>query len=456
MPVKTSNFVITQRSERSESLLSIPNEVPVKSNRFVIRTKLFFSGVGERIQGVWRQALGVQGKGDQSVSFRALHTRIHRLQMRLLQGLKDVSGYRVVRLFRSYSAFSIVTSSALLVSASNFTQGQDTESLLFGYINGADAALEESGASKHRIAAQVSKKENLSLVPLANGVSIIDPEQRDETSLFDMQSGALGNRVILSSQAGSSIAKDPEEDGGVKIYTVQSGDTVSGIAAKNGITVNTILWANDLDNVDQIKPGDQIFILPVAGLSYKVASGDTIDSIALKYKAEKDKIIAFNELPANGEVTEGELIIIPDGRKEEIPKPATDGLERREYATSTGGTATDISSGFRKLDGKAGTGHRFPYGYCTWFVAQKRYVPWSGNAGTWLYKAKAMGYKTGRTPAVGSIVVTTENRFYGHVALVEKVSGGNITVSEMNYVGWGKSSRRTLSASSKVIKGFIY
>lgn len=376
--------------------------------------------------------------------------------MRLLQGLKDVSGYRVVRLFRSYSAFSIVTSSALLVSASNFTQGQDTESLLFGYINGADAALEESGASKHRIAAQVSKKENLSLVPLANGVSIIDPEQRDETSLFDMQSGALGNRVMLSSQAGSSIAKDPEEDGGVKIYTVQSGDTVSGIAAKNGITVNTILWANDLDNVDQIKPGDQIFILPVAGLSYKVASGDTIDSIALKYKAEKDKIIAFNELPANGEVTEGELIIIPDGRKEEIPKPATDGLERREYATSTGGTATDISSGFRKLDGKAGTGHRFPYGYCTWFVAQKRYVPWSGNAGTWLYKAKAMGYKTGRTPAVGSIVVTTENRFYGHVALVEKVSGGNITVSEMNYVGWGKSSRRTLSASSKVIKGFIY
>lgn len=376
--------------------------------------------------------------------------------MRLLQSLKDISGYRVVRLFRSYSAFSIVTSSALLVSASNFTQGQDTESLLFGYINGADAALEESGASKHRIAAQVSKKENLSLVPLANGVSIIDPELKDETSLFDMQNGALGNRVMLSSQAGSSIAKDPEEDGGVKIYTVQSGDTVSGIAAKNGITVNTILWANDLDNVDQIKPGDQIFILPVAGLSYKVASGDTIDSIALKYKADKDKIIAFNELPANGEVTEGELIIIPDGRKEEIPKPATDGLERREYATSTGGTATDISSGFKKLDGKAGTGHRFPYGYCTWYVAQKRYVPWSGNAGTWLYKAKAMGYKTGRAPAVGSIVVTTENRFYGHVALVEKVSGGNITVSEMNYTGWGKQSRRTLSASSKVIKGFIY
>ena len=385
-----------------------------------------------------------------------MHTRVHRLQTRFLQSLKEISGYRVVRLFRSYSAFSIVTSSALLVSVSNFTQGKDSESLLFGYINGADAAATES-STKNRIAAQVNKKANLSLVPLGNVTSGVDPEQKDDTSFFDMQSGVFQNQVMLSSQAGSAIARDPEEDGGVKIYTVQSGDTVSGIAALNGITVNTILWANDLDNVDQIKPGDQIFILPVAGLTYKIATGDTIDSIAAKYKAEKDKIIAFNELPANGEVTPGELIIIPDGRKDEVPKPATDGgLERRQYASSTGGTATDISSGFRKLDGKAGTGHRFPYGYCTWYVAQKRYVPWSGNAGSWLYNAKAMGYRTGRTPAVGAMVVTTENRFYGHVALVEKVSGGNITVSEMNYVGWGKKSSRTLSATSRVIKGFIY
>lgn len=402
---------------------------------------------------MYGRVFGTQGKRDQ-VSFHALHTYIHRLQTKVLQAIKEGSGYRVVRLFRSYSAFSIVTSSALLVSVSNFTEGKDSESLLFGYINGASA--ENTQGVKHRLAAQVSKKENLSLVPLANVVSTIDPEQKDEASLFDMQSGALESQVMLSSQAGSSIARDPEEDGGVKIYTVASGDTVSGIAAKNSITVNTILWANDLDNVDQIKPGDQIFILPVAGLSYKVDPNDTIDSIALKYKADREKIIAFNELPANGELTAGELIIIPDGRKEEVPKPAPDtGLERREYATSTGGTATDIS-GFRKLDGKAGTGHRFPYGYCTWYVAQKRYVPWSGNAGTWLYKAKAMGYKTGRAPAVGSIVVTTENRFYGHVALVERVSGGNITVSEMNYTGWAKTSRRTLSATSKVIKGFIY
>lgn len=401
-----------------------------------------------------------QSKGRRFIRtelFRDLHTRTHHLQTRVLHFVKEISGYRVVRLFRSYSAFSIVTSSALLVSVSNFTEGQDSESLLFGYING-EKSTEATLSASHRLAAQVSKKDNLSLVPLANANNPIDPEQKQESTLFDIETGSLQNRVMLSTQVGSAIARDPEEDGGVKIYTVASGDTVSGIAAKNGITVNTILWANDLDNVDQIKPGDQIFILPVAGVSYAVVSGDTIDSIATKYKAEKDKIIAYNELPANGEVAVGDVIIIPDGRKEETARPAAPdtGIERRQYATSTGGTATDISSGFRKLDGKAGTGHRFPYGYCTWYVAQKRYVPWSGNAGTWLYKAKAMGYKTGRAPAVGSIMVTTENRFYGHVALVEKVSGSTITVSEMNYTGWSKTSRRTLSANSRAIKGFIY
>jgi surface antigen/LysM repeat protein len=397
-------------------------------------------------------------KADLSVRLKDLHTRIHRLQSLFLQFIKKISGYRVVIVFRNYSAFSIVVSSALLVSASNFAQGQNSNSLLFGYVNG-DGTGEESLSLKHRIAAQVSKKNNLSLVPLASSSGKVDLEQEDQTSLLDINGLSPQNQILLSTET-SSIVRDPEEDGGVKIYTVEAGDTVSGIAAANNITVNTILWANDLDNVDEIKPGDQLFILPVAGISYTVKAGDTIDSIAGAFKAEKDKIIAFNELPANGEIEAGISIIIPGGEKNEpvSPKPGSAGgtIIRRQYATSLGGAATDISSGFRKLVGNAGAGHRFPYGYCTWYVSRKRYVPWGGNAGTWLYQAKALGYKTGRAPVAGAIIVTTENRYYGHVALVEKVSGGNITVSEMNYSGWGKVDRRVLSASSRVIKGYIY
>jgi surface antigen len=389
---------------------------------------------------------------------REWHTKSHSWQYRFLTFLKNISGYRVVRVFRNYSAFSIVASSALMVSASNFAQGQGNESFLLGYI-GEDQSAEVESAQKKRFAMKETGK-NLALVPLADPATGVDPNQKDDTSLFDVEASAFESQVVLSSNT-TNIAKDPEEEGGVTIYTVEDGDTVSGVAAKFGITVNTILWANDFDNVDAIKPNDQIFILPVAGLTHVVKGGETIESIAGQYKADKEKIIAFNSLPANGEVETGASIVIPDGKKEVEEKvektDGQNGLTRRQYANTSGGTAevSDIS-GYRTPQGKAGSGHRFPYGYCTWYVASKRYVPWGGNAGTWLYNAKAQGYRTGKSPAVGSIVVTTENRYYGHVAYVEKVSGGVITVSEMNYAGWGKTSRRTLSTSSRAIKGYIY
>ncbi len=304
------------------------------------------------------------------------HTKVHHGQSKMLIFIKEASGYRVVHWFRNYSTFSVVASSALLVSATNFSHGKDADSLLFGYAN-REQKVSGSSSVPFRVAAQVGKKENLSLVPLAPVSLNADPDQKDEMTLFDIDGVSLQNQIVLSSQAGghSAMAKDPEEDGGVKIYTVSSGDTVSGIAAKYGITANTVLWANDLDNPDEIKPGDQIFILPVAGLSYVVKEGDTLDSIALQYKADKEKIISFNSLPANGKIALGDSLIIPDGQKNDPISPSTASgagdLSRRQYATTGGGIATDIS-GSRTLDGRAGAGHRFAYGWCTWYVSQKR------------------------------------------------------------------------------------
>jgi surface antigen/LysM repeat protein len=374
-------------------------------------------------------------------------TKMHRTQRSAINFLKGTIGRRLAEPFRTYGAFSIVMSSALLVSLANVAQEKNSGSAFLGYFK--DTAM-ASEMPRKKIAAQTEAKENLSLVPLASAPTMVDPtEKLPETTEI------ASDGMLLSAWDQASISKDPEEDGGVQIYTVAQGDTLSSIAGKYGITVNTILWANDLPNADAIKPGDQIFILPVSGLSHIVVAGETLDDIAKKFNADKAQIIAFNSLLANGEIKVGDTIVIPGGSKVVPPSPST---IRRQYASPSGpGTATDISGGgYRKLEGKAGTGHKFPYGYCTWYVAQKRYVPWSGNAGTWLYNARSMGYKTGRTPAVGAIMVTTENRYYGHVAVVEKILGGSIIVSEMNYRAWGKVDRREISLSSRAIKGFVY
>lgn len=100
--------------------------------------------------------------------------------------------------------------------------------------------------------------------------------------------------------------------------------------------------------------------------------------------------------------------------------------------------------------------HYFPYGYCTYYVSQRRFIPWSGNAISWLSGARSFGYATGSTPQVGAIVVTTEGGKAGHVGMVDAVDGDQITISEMNYRGFGVISSRTISASYGAILGYIY
>lgn len=388
------------------------------------------------------------------IDFKDFNTRIHLWQRAVADFIKERRTIKLLHLFRNYSAFAVVVSSSVLVSATNVASGKGANGLLFGYWDGDQ---QEVSVVNSKISGQVDKKNDLALVPLSKSSTAVEPGAKEEIETQNIIAG----QGIIASVGGGSPMRDPEEDGGVKMYVVESGDTLGSIAEKNKVTVNTILWANDIEDVDSIMPGDTLFILPVSGVKYVVKSGDNIDAIATKFKADKDKIIAFNSLPADGSLDAGKEITIPGGQGE-APKPATPAsettgtsiIEKRQYANASGGTP-EVTGGVTPK-GKAGTGHRFPYGYCTWYVSQKRFVPWGGNAGTWLYNAKAQGYATGKAPKVGSIMVTTENRYYGHVALVEKVSGNTITVSEMNYAGFAKRSTRTLSASSRAIKGFIY
>ena len=100
--------------------------------------------------------------------------------------------------------------------------------------------------------------------------------------------------------------------------------------------------------------------------------------------------------------------------------------------------------------------NRFAYGYCTWYVANRRYIPWLGNAIDWWPNARPYGYAEGQAPRVGAVMVTRESG-YGHVAYVEAVNGdGSWTVSEMNFTGWNQVSRRTIRPGQVSLVGFIY
>ncbi len=58
-------------------------------------------------------------------------------------------------------------------------------------------------------------------------------------------------------------------------YKVQSGDTLSAIAQKFSLNIDTLKWANNISNVNQIKPGQVLKIPPTDGVLYTVRRGDT-------------------------------------------------------------------------------------------------------------------------------------------------------------------------------------
>lgn len=275
----------------------------------------------------------------------------------------------------------------------------------------------------------------------------------------------LGDDTLVRTNMSETKDAVANTSGSTTKYEVSEGDTISSIAKRFGIDAATILQENDLYADDVIKPGMKLTILPVSGTTEKVDSGETLSSIASKHEVDIDKIKDYNNLLLASDLEEGQILVIPGGKREikERPRPEEPSNTLLARGTSTPAASTSSSSAGNSTPTSrqvsSTTSHSangFPWGYCTWYVASRRGdVTWRGNAGQWLRNAQAQGRPTGRVPAVGAIMVTSES-WWGHVAIVTGVQGNTVYVDEMNYRGYGIASSRAVSNSSPVIKGYIY
>lgn len=273
-----------------------------------------------------------------------------------------------------------------------------------------------------------------------NPEEVIIEEAYTDGEFFENSNIVLQDSAFVGTSCPMTISSFlGEERSGIITYQVQPGDIPSQIAALFGISTNTLLWANDLSAWDYIKPGQKLVILPVSGIKHTVKKGETLDKIVDKYKGDIEKTIKFNGLPADGKLAVGQEIIIPDGQKPVYYYPQT-----TSYASYTNFP--------RPYSDES---HSFPLCQCTWYVAQRRYIPWSGNANTWIYKAPQYGFATGSVPKPGAIVQTRENGYYGHVAYVESVNHPYVTISEM-HLGRCVRKLRTLHVNDWRIIGYIY
>jgi LysM repeat protein len=112
---------------------------------------------------------------------------------------------------------------------------------------------------------------------------------------------------------------------GAKTYTVKSGDTLGGIAARHGVKLSQVLSWNRLSLSSIIYPGQKIRIgagaatspapatsAPTASSrSYTIKSGDTLSGIAARHGVRLADVLSANRLKVTSIIYPGNKLVIP-------------------------------------------------------------------------------------------------------------------------------------------------
>lgn len=163
----------------------------------------------------------------------------------------------------------------------------------------------------------------------------------DVLSLNDLSWGSVIHPGQVLRLTASPAAPAPARAAAASgIYAVRSGDTVSAIARRHGVTVQAVLSANRLGWSSIIYPGQKLVIpgKPVPASSTKaaapapapapaavhvVAAGDTVSAIAHRHGVTVNAVLAANGLSMSSIIYPGQKLAIP-------PKGGATGLDAEQ------------------------------------------------------------------------------------------------------------------------------
>lgn len=116
----------------------------------------------------------------------------------------------------------------------------------------------------------------------------------------------------------------PINNNDIITITVQSGDTLWGIAREYHTTVSSIVSLNDIANPNLIYPGQELNIYqvqkrnsyintPTGTTYYRVVAGDTLSEIALRFNTTVENLVRLNNIVNPNLIYTGELLVISYG-----------------------------------------------------------------------------------------------------------------------------------------------
>jgi LysM repeat protein len=165
-----------------------------------------------------------------------------------------------------------------------------------------------------------------------------------------------GQVLKLTNSGAVPVAATPAVSTTVTRYTIRSGDTMGSIAARFGVSTQTLLSANGLGWSSIIYPGQSVAIpstgttqapvtaspavsvAPIASApaapttgSYVIKSGDTVSSIASRFGVTTQALLSANGLSLSSVIYSGHSLVIPGA----AASTGTSGIVLASSTTST-------------------------------------------------------------------------------------------------------------------------
>lgn len=248
------------------------------------------------------------------------------------------------------------------------------------------------------------------------------------------------NSALLPDVGPSGTLANIEEGSGsdqISIYVVREGDSLSQIARMFNVSVNTIIWSNDIKRGALITPGQTLAILPITGVQHTVKKGETIGGIVKKYKGDLDEVLRYNDLDSDVVLAVGDVITIPDG---EIAMPVYSSAGRvvrgtggpsysGYYLRPVTGTRTQGLHGYNAIDIGAPHGTAIVASAAGTVIISKNYG-WNGGYGKYIAIKHPNGTQTLYAHNASNIVSqgqsVVKGQVIGYVGSTGKSSGPHV------------------------------
>ena len=205
----------------------------------------------------------------------------------------------------------------------------------------AGAALSESGLADQR---------GPDAIEVIDDREQIDPTTDSGTNAVAGGGAVLDDGTILKPVAVDTTVADGK--GLMRTYRVRSGDTLTGIARKFGVSMMTVWWANNLTSKSDLHIGQTLTIPPVSGVVVTVGPTDTLDALAARYSVDAADIVDANELDDPNLVL-GQTLTIPGGHGSAIVTPTPAPVASRPKTTSSSSSGSRSTKPPAKYTGGA-------------------------------------------------------------------------------------------------------